>query len=74
MSRIVVDRVVGDVAVLEIAGQMVEIPSSLLPENTREGEMLVFQRTSNSSVLAESEARLERLKAASPQGPDIIDL
>lgn len=39
-ARIVVDRIEGDVAVLEVDGQRVDWPADALPEGAREGSVL----------------------------------
>ena len=61
--RIFVDRIEGNVAVVEIAGQTVDLPVSLLPEGTREGSVLrlVLAQSSNDAQLE----RLRRLQADS---------
>ena len=70
---IVVDRIEGSRAVVEFDGEMIEIPASALPPGAGEGAVLVFAQGDASSVLADAEARLARLKAKSPPG-DVIDL
>lgn len=69
---IVVDRIEGDVAVLEIAGARVDVPVSVLPEGTREGDVLTFVRAPGDT--ADAAARLARLKARTKQGPGSFDL
>lgn len=69
---IVVDRFEGDLAVLEIDGARVDVPRSALPEGTREGDTLSFQRAPGDTAAAE--ARLARLKARTPQGSGSFDL
>ncbi|MFZ5480399.1 MAG: DUF3006 domain-containing protein [Myxococcota bacterium] len=70
---IVVDRIEGEVAVLEIAGRLVDVPASLLPEGALEGDRLVLAR-GPAADLTDAEARLKRLKAKTPQGQGPIDL
>ncbi|HCH65689.1 MAG TPA: hypothetical protein DFR83_22995, partial [Deltaproteobacteria bacterium] len=41
--RIVVDRIEGAFAVLEVAGQTIEIPAAVLPPEAGEGTVLSFQ-------------------------------
>lgn len=70
---IVVDRVEGDRAVLEVAGERVDFPVSALPQGVVEGSVLVFSLADPSDRLAEAEARLKRLTARGPAA-DLIDL
>jgi L-alanine-DL-glutamate epimerase-like enolase superfamily enzyme len=70
---IVVDRIEGDVAVLEIAGRRVDVPASELPAGTKEGDRLAFSRLAAEDD-ADAKARLARLKARTPQGSGPIDL
>lgn len=70
---IVVDRIEGQRAVLEISGELVEVPLSALPEGAGEGDLLVWQIADASARLAAAEARLDRLRARDP-GADEIDL
>lgn len=69
---IVVDRFEGERAVLEVDGEMVDIPRSALPPGTREGDRLRWVR--EDSDLDDARARLRRLKARTPAGSDEIDL
>lgn len=70
---VVVDRIEGDLAVLEVAGTTVDWPIAALPEGVGEGTTLsvVFQITPSDH--SEAEARLERLRQRGPKG-DAIDL
>ena len=73
---IVVDRVEGARAVLEICGERIEIPAASLPEGAVEGSTLTLALAPVSEVeapRAEAEARLARLKRRTP-AEDIIDL
>lgn len=75
--RITVDRIEGDIAVLELssgagAPTFVQLPVAALPEHTAEGDVLTFTRQPGGT--AEAEARLARLKARTPQGPGSFDL
>ena len=69
---IVVDRIEGEVAVLELSGRSVDVPLTELPPGVKEGDRLSFV------VLApppdEAAERLARLRAATPQGPGSFDL
>lgn len=69
---IVVDRIEGDVAVLEIGGRTVDVPLSELPAGVKEGDALTFQVAPADTTAAE--ARLARLRAKSNQGPGSFDL
>ncbi len=71
---IVIDRIDDDIAVLEFDGQMIEIPSSVLPEDSKEGDILGFVKLDNSEILQEGKDRIERLKAMSNIGSGEIDL
>ena len=62
--RIVVDRIEGAFAVLEVAGAHVEIPAVLLPAGAGEGTVLVF-RVQAEAVPGELAERLDRLQAES---------
>lgn len=69
---IVIDRFEGGLAVLEIGDWRVVIPRSALPGDCKEGDVLEFLR--KEPDLSEAEARLERLKEKTPQGPGTFDL
>jgi len=66
---IVVDRIEGDLAVLEADGQLLDFPFSALPEGTREGDILLISidRDHTRSRTERAEARLARLKKRTPQ-------
>ena len=76
MSRIAVDRFEGDLAVLDVAGVLVNVPRALLPAGAREGSVLALalDLAGTEAALADANARLDRLKAATPQGPGSFDL
>ena len=61
---IVVDRIEGLRAILEIDGELVEIPSSILPEGTSEGSNLKLDICDNqgADLQRENEERLKRLR------------
>ncbi len=67
-----VDRIEGDMAVIEVEGRLIDFPLHALPSGVKEGDTLVM------SILPpdprDAEARLQRLKARSPQGAGTIDL
>jgi hypothetical protein len=69
---IVVDRIEGETAVLEVDGILVEVPASSLPPGCAEGDTLELQRVASSS--AEDDARLERLRDTTDQGPGDFEL
>lgn len=68
-----VDRIEGDRAVLDLGGETVNVPLSLLPEGAREGARLLFtlDPAGTADALAEAEARLARLKARAVPGGSI---
>jgi len=68
---IVVDRVEGSVAILEIDGVIVQIPASALPQEAHEGSVLTLTLVAAPDLLREAEERLKRLRARGPQGDDI---
>jgi|GEM_PF-1688193 len=74
---IVVDRIEGSIAVLEMAGELVEVPSHLLPEGTAEGDLLEFSPQSSDGLETDAKRqaveRVERLRASDP-GDMEIDL
>jgi hypothetical protein len=70
---IVVDRIEGEFAVVEIGGAKVDVPLADLPPGVREGDRLAFTVLPPSPD-DEAAARLARLKARTPQGPGSFDL
>lgn len=72
---IVVDRIEGDYAVLEIAGRMVDVALALLPpelrDSLREGDRLIFARA---PVEAPVEELLEELPLDEPPLEDAAPL
>jgi hypothetical protein len=66
---IVIDRIEGEIAVLEIAGATYEIPTSALPEGAAEGAVLRLELDpqSQAEILDEANARHERLKKRGPR-------
>ena len=72
---IAVDRIEGQIAILDVMGETVEIPVSLLPPDTNEGDVLTLNRVENGKDIQdrENKARLERLRARDP-GDMEIDL
>lgn len=72
--RIVVDRIEGPLAIVEIAGALVPVPRALLPSEAHEGSVLTFviaEAPSEAKILEEGHARLRRLALRGPPGDDI---
>ena len=67
--RIVVDRIEGSVAVLELAGQILEVPVQLLPPGVTEGAVLGLHIESSAQSTVSAD-RLTRLQAESAIGDD----
>jgi hypothetical protein len=61
-----VDRIEGTRAVLDVDGEMIEMPLSALPAGVHEGAVLTFHATEADPAVAE--ARLARLRAGTKQG------
>ena len=72
---ITIDRMEGSYAIIDVNGETVEIPLSLLPPNVAEGMALklVLNDEDSSTLGRENEERLARLKAEDP-GDMEIDL
>jgi hypothetical protein len=72
---IAVDRIEGQIAILDVMGETVEIPVSMLPPDTNEGDVLTLTRVENGKDMLdrENKARLERLRSRDP-GDMEIDL
>ena len=74
---IIVDRIEGDRALLEMGGEIIDVPISALPDETKEGEILTLTPATgdNSATerLREAVERVEQLRAADP-GDMEIDL
>ena len=62
-ARIVVDRIEGDLAVVEIAGQIIDLPVGILPDGAREGSVLQLTIANGSD--ADGRERLARMQSAS---------
>ena len=71
--QIVVDRIEGGFAVLEVETNYVDWPLKALPSGTTEGTCLTIEITSNPTDSSTAEERLARLRRREPRG-DIIDL
>lgn len=70
---IAIDRIVGDRAVIDINGELLEIAAAALPPESKEGDLLQLILADASAVKAEGDARRARLAARSAL-PDSIDL
>ncbi len=66
---IVVDRIEGEVAVLEIDGATVEIPAAALPAGAGEGAVLALtlDPDAQGDVASQARERLDRLKGRGPK-------
>ncbi len=66
---IVVDRIEGAMAILEIDGSSYEFPASALPSGAGEGAVLQLSLdpSAGDQRATDARARLERLKRASPK-------
>lgn len=69
---IVVDRIEGERAVLEMDGEVVDVPLSVLPAGVKEGDVLAV--SVQAADAATGEARLARLKSRTPQGGGTFNL
>jgi len=72
---IVIDRIENDRAIVEIGGEMIEIPRSELPNGSTEGDILVFAVDTEAvgNLKKDNEDRLKRLRERDP-GDMEIDL
>ncbi len=61
---IVIDRIEGHVAILEINGETVDVPATLLPHGAKEGDRLQLALCDNggTQLQRENEERLQRLR------------
>ena len=76
-AALTVDRLEGDVAVVELPdGTTIDLPTALLPPNTQEGSILrlVLDHDSTGARRAEAEARLARLREQEEEVGDNIVL
>jgi hypothetical protein len=65
VPRIVVDRIEGTVAVLQVGEETVHLPVSVLPDGAGEGSVLLLSLAAEQPDLATAKDRLNRLQAAS---------
>ena len=72
---IIIDRIEGERAILEIGEELVEVPLSVLPRGAREGDSLVLHPAgsdiSATAQLKETVERVERLRASDSGDMDI---
>ena len=67
-----IDRIEGNIAIVECGDTTFEIPTAFLPEGSQEGDQFLIQRVSTTADNT-NKARLERLKSRD-SGDDIIEL
>ena len=62
---IVVDRIEGERAILEVGGELIEISTAELPEGSQEGSVLNLMMCDDAAAILqrENEERLERFRA-----------
>lgn len=70
---IVVDRIEGSRAVLELDGERVDVPVSILPPDTREGDILSLARDL-AAIAAAAPPPASPPKPRNPKGGRVIDL
>ena len=66
-TKVVIDRIEGELAVLDHQGIRAEIPLSMLPKGATEGSVLCIclSMSDQSSLIADAEERLQRLESSS---------
>lgn len=69
-APLVIDRIEGELAVVEVLGERVHIPVAALPPGAKEGSALRLA-LANDDTLDQEKARLRRLRARGPQDDDI---
>ena len=72
----IIDRIEGELAILECDGESFEISIKFLPDLSEGDQLLIQKQEADEAVstLQEAEARLERLKQRSEPPPDVFDL
>ena len=75
----IVDRIEGELAILECDGESFEISIKFLPDLSEGDQLLIQKQEADEAVstlhtLQEAKARLERLKQRSEPPPDVFDL
>ena len=68
--RMVVDRIEGALAVVEVGGTLMRLPVSFLPAGAGEGSVLVLALSDEQPNREELANRVERLQARSNIGDD----
>ncbi|RME23292.1 MAG: DUF3006 domain-containing protein [Deltaproteobacteria bacterium] len=72
-ATIAIDRIEGPRAILDVNGELIEVPTAVLPPGAVEGSLLTLQLADGSAAtLDAAEARIRRL--ASPDLPDDVQL
>jgi hypothetical protein len=69
-----IDRIEGEIAVVEIGGRRVDVPVAGLPDGTREGDRFELVPVEAETQKDEEMDRLARLKSRTRQGPGNFDL
>lgn len=63
MNKYILDRIEADVAILETEkGEFLNISSSLLPDNTNEGDVILFDNGEYTILSDETDKRKKRIK------------
>ena len=63
MNKFILDRIEADVAILETEkGEFLNISSSLLPDNTNEGDVILFDNGEYTILSDETDKRKKRIK------------
>jgi len=65
VPRIVVDRIEGTVAVVQVGDETIHLPVSVLPQGSGEGSVLTLTLADDQPDLAAAKDRLNRLQSAS---------
>jgi hypothetical protein len=72
--NIIVDRIEGEWAVLEVGEHRVNFPLAALPQPVREGDLITLEvQPPPQGALDDARARLQRLQQSSPPG-DSFDI
>ena len=72
-ERMTIDRIESGRVIIDIGGELVELPLAVLPPGAAEGSVLRFVLDPHSTALLEAEARLARLRSRDT-GADVIEL
>ncbi len=73
---IVLDRIEGSRAVVDIGGEVLDLPAAVLPPDAQEGSVLVLVLAPDATrdAITQAEARLARLETRTGELPDDIEL